>query len=232
MPTPIHLNLPRGWNALTTPQLEAVAKIFIEESRAYTASGRFDRTALLTRAFFALSGLRIISLAPSDDAESNEESVESNVDTTPAEGDPSSTEAVHGRGLAAEHPTLHFTHSSLLSPETTYYNCEFIDDAERTARQTVDGRIVPIRIYLDEIMSLAIGDYTQKDIDLYLKALDRYQRRIAAGKDAEEPSMPEPKSPLGWLLTPCTRTIVPYPELTLPDPQNLTPSKPHNPQRS
>lgn len=173
----VHLTLPGGWNALTAPQLEDISRIFIDESRAHTVTGHFNRTALLTRAFFALSGLRVISLAHTD----NEAS------------------------------------------ESTYYNCEFIEDKERNARQKVAGHIVPIRIYLDEIMSLAVGDYTEKDFELYLKAMERYRKRVEAGKNEPEPPMPEPKSPLGWLLAPCNRTLVPYTELTLPDPKAPNP---------
>lgn len=190
----INLNLPRGWNALNAQQLEDIARILIDESRSYTATGRFNRVSLLTRAFFALSGLRIISLAHTDVTE------------------------------------VEFSDGSSESHMHTYYNCEFIDDRERTAHQTVDGIVVPIRIYLDEIMSLSIGDYTEKDIDQYLKSLDRHYKRIDAGKDDPEPSIPEPKSPLGWLLSPCTRTLVPYSQLTLPDPKATKPNNHKNSQ--
>ena len=169
----INLNLPRGWNALTASQLEDIARIFIDESKAYTATGKFDRVSLLTRAFFALSGLRVLSLPHYDESDGE--------------------------------------------PHAIYYNCEYIDKHERAEKQSFNGQIVPIRIYVDEIMSLAVGGYTEKDIEQYLKTLDRHYKRLDAGKDDPEPPMPEPKSPIGWLLAPCSRTIVPYPELTLPD---------------
>ena len=200
---PIHLTLPHSWDALTVPQLEAVARLFITEARHYTLTGEYDRTRLLVSCFFELSGLRVTSLALSDEA---------------PEADTPATEAVHGRGPEEEPiPPLATTTTP---PDHTYYTCEYRDLTLRNRYQTVDGRVVPIRIYLNEIMSLAIGDISEKDITRYLKKLDHYHARLAKGKEAEEPEPPEPQGPLSWLLKPCTLTLFPYPELTLPDPHH------------
>lgn len=201
----IRLSLPHSWDALTVPQLEAVARLFITEARHYTLTGEYDRTRLLVSCFFELSGLRVTSLALSDEAPDSNPSSEAESDTSP-EGE-----------VSEPLPPL-ATQST--PPDHTYYTCEYRDLTLRNRYQTVNGSIVPIRIYLNEIMSLAIGDISERDITRYLKRLDHYHARIAKGKEAEEPEPPEPQGPLSWLLKPCTLTLFPYPELTLPDPHH------------
>lgn len=205
----IRLNLPHSWDSLTVPQLEAVARLFIAEARHYTLTGEYDRTRLLVSCFFELSGLRVTSLALSDEAPEAD---------TPAPEAAPAAEAVHGRGPEEEPLPPLATPST--PPTHTYYTCEYRDLTLRNRYQTIDGRVVPIRIYLNEIMSLAIGDISEKDITRYLKKLDHYHARLAKGKEAEEPEPPEPQGPLSWLLKPCTLTLFPYPELTLPDPHH------------
>lgn len=208
----IRLNLPHSWDSLTVPQLEAVARLFITEARHYTLTGQYDRTRLLVSCFFELSGLRVTSLALSDEAPATPAEAILGRGTTPA------PEAVHGRGSEEEPLPPLATPST--PPDHTYYTCEYRDLTLRNRCQTVNGRVVPIRIYLNEIMSLAIGDISEKDITRYLKKLDHYHARLAKGKAADEPEPPEPQGPLSWLLKPCTLTLFPYPELTLPDPHH------------
>ena len=186
----ISLHLPKSWDELTTAQLEAVSAILIDEARKYSSSGTFSQVSLLTRCFFALTGLRPVGL-PRQDTE--------------------------GQSAAPPEDPITFGDPD----EHTYYQCEYTDLALRNQRQYVEGHgIGPIRICLYEIKSLAIGDILDKDLQRYLKRLELYDKRIAAGKEAEPPTMPSPQGPLSWLLKPSTRTIVPYPELTLPDPHH------------
>ena len=184
----ISLSLPPTWNALTTDQLEGISRILIDSARHYTATGQYSTTDILTRAFFLLTGLRVTSLLMHDDPESGE--------SLPMLDD---IDWDDDRALDC------------------YYNCEFVDDAQRKERQTVGGRVVPIRIYLYELASHTVGALSQKDIDSYLKAVERHEKLKATGRNPTEPAVPVPSGPLAWLLRPSSLTIFPYPTLTLPD---------------
>ena len=61
-PAPLELNLPRGWNALTIEQLEEVSRILIDTAKKNTATGQWDRADMMTRCFFAVSGLEAVGL--------------------------------------------------------------------------------------------------------------------------------------------------------------------------
>lgn len=207
MPT-INLQLPKSWNALSVQQLEAVSRIFIAAAKEYTATGNYDQTNFLVTSFFAISGFRITSLALSDEKSQNPDAEDAEDADNPDSvlSDPSLPPFV-----LATSETPH---------ENVYYNCEFIDEQSRIEQQTVDGKIVPIRIYLNEILSLSVGEVTQKDLDTYFAQLDRHAAAVAAGRNPTPPSPPKPKGPLAWLLSPCTLVRFPYPELTLPDPKH------------
>lgn len=220
----INLQLPKSWNALTVPQLESVSRIFIDTAKSYTATGNYDQADFLVKAFFAISGFRITSLALSDEPDPEEDS-----DDITTEYDTDEDNAQHGSNsslLTLNSSLSEAPHSSLklatasTPPEHTYYNCEFIDEQSRIEQQTVDGKVVPIRIYLNEILSLSVGEVTQKDLDTYFAQLDRHAAAVAAGRNPTPPSPPKPKGPLAWLLSPCTLVRFPYPELTLPDPKH------------
>lgn len=178
----IELNLPQGWNYLTTAQLEDVSRIFIDESKKFTESGTFNRVSLLVRCFFSLSGLRVISLPHIENKDTEEDFL------------------------------LPFDN---VDPSSVYYNCEYVDERRRSKIQMVNGSIIPIRVYLNEILEMSVGKYSSKDIDLYLKKCERYERRKAAGKVADEPTIPEPIGPLSWLMKSCNLEVFPYPEIVL-----------------
>ena len=57
----IELTLPKGWNDLSTPQLEGMCRILIDFAKRYTASADYSEGAMLSRMFFLLTGLRITS---------------------------------------------------------------------------------------------------------------------------------------------------------------------------
>lgn len=191
----INLSLPRSWQQLTTEQLEAVARIFIDAARNYTLTGQYSDIDILTRAFFTLSGLEVISLPKHDDL-------------TPVPDDSSSVSADADE-----------------DPSHTYYVCQFADAKVREQRQTINGQIVPIHIYLSEIMAMAVGSIDQKAIEAYLKELARHYKRLDAGKQSDEPKPPTPIGPLSWLFTPSTVLVFPYPTITLPDPKAPKPKR-------
>lgn len=179
----VPISIPKGWNALTTPQLEAVSRILINAAKHYTATGEYDQRSLLVECFFAVSDLRIISFVHSDD--------DDRIIT------PSSEEEI--------------------DPAHTYFECEFRDEGKRNKYQYRDGVIIPIRVYIDEIVAMSIGGITQQEIDRYLARLDKYHNGIAAGRNPTEPEFPKPQGPLSWVVSHSDLVMFPYPDLTLPD---------------
>lgn len=69
---PIQLNLPKGWNSLTTEQVEGVCRILIDGAKKQTATGSFTQIELMTRVFFLLSGLEITG-GPFEDENAEDE---------------------------------------------------------------------------------------------------------------------------------------------------------------
>lgn len=146
----LQVSLPKGWNELTTEQVEKVSKIFIESARKYNKTQFFSEAELLSNIFIALLGLRVISRVQHND-----------------DGD----------------------------VEDDWFECEFENVKERAEKQTIDGVVIPIRLYVWEIASYSIGE---PDFD----------------KNGEFKGM---KGGLQWVLKPCNLTIFPYPNITLED---------------
>lgn len=56
----VKIDLPKGWNYLTTEQMEKVSAILIESAKKYNATGLYSQGELFARVFFELSGLRVM----------------------------------------------------------------------------------------------------------------------------------------------------------------------------
>lgn len=203
----LHLSIPQSWNALSAPQIEAVSRIFIDAAKAYTVTGRYNPQEILTRSFFALTGLTVISLplydSTSDDSGSTEIPYLGDIEEL-ADSDQSGQSEEPG---VAAHPTI----------RDIYYKCQYTDEKLRNERQMVNGQFAPYRIYLTDLHAATTGYLSKQQIDDYLKALNRYLTLSDQGKKISEPEQPQPKGPLAWLLAPSTLTLFPYPELILLD---------------
>lgn len=191
----ISLNLPRSWDALTTQQLEGISRLFIDKARHYTQTGQYSQDALMVEAFFLLSGLELITPPLIDGADGE--------------------------------PTLAYDDSD---PMQIYYLCQFKDEEERRKKQTPivnskssnsksEAPLLDIKLFLHEIHTLAIGGIDPKELERYLhrQAKRDIARQNGQTVKGEDPEPPHPSGRLSWLLRHSTRTICPYPELTLFD---------------
>lgn len=97
-------------------------------------------------------------------------------------------------GLRVLSPMLHDDDDDEEDPSKSFFECEFVDEAVRKRKQMHNGQIIPIRIYLNELLYLAVGT---PEVD-------------------KKGSFKGMKGGLQWLLNSCDRTIFPYPELTFP----------------
>lgn len=140
-PAPLELNLPRGWNALTIEQLEEVSRILIDTAKKNTATGQWDRADMMTRCFFAVSGLEAVGLI-------HEPEEEFSVAPPALTGDDEADEE-----LQAQYQEARATYQL----SNSWYNCRFKDVRERVRRQTYEGKIRPIKITVGEIMYVALG---------------------------------------------------------------------------
>ena len=211
-PDPLHLSLPHSYNECTTEQLEGISRIFIDHAKAYTETGEYSETKLLTECFFLLSGLEVVGTLPYT-ADTTDEEVEA--ETYRPNPDYS--------GWSSEYQEV----ADVLRQRSYTYVCQFSDPDVRAERQTFDGEIRPIHVTTQEIYTLAVGAISQKDLDKYLREAADYEQAKsegrtpvgADGRPKQPPLPPSPKGPLSWLMDRSTLTRFPYPELTLPLPE-------------
>lgn len=146
-PQPLQLNLPKGWNALSTEHIEGVCRIFVEGAKQMAVSGSFTQIELMTRVFFLLSGLEVTA-GPFEAEE---------------EDDPEYGRLKPTHVLTKEEPPLSEESKAdldaLIAEGNRWYECQFRDPKIRSRRQAYDGRIVPIKITVAEIQELTIGHY-------------------------------------------------------------------------
>lgn len=176
----IDINIPKGWNALTTDQIEQLSRILIDSAKSYSDTGVYNQAEVLVKSFFVVAGLQPITFLHSE-----------------------------ADGEVVSIPEDHID-------DDLYIECEYKDETKRKRVQyDLQGRFIPIRLYVKEIVQMSIGVITQEDIDKYLKALSKYNDAIAAGKERTEPEPPTPSGPLAWLMKPSSLTKLPYQELTV-----------------
>ena len=128
----ITLDLPRGWDYLTTEQIEQICRLLIEAARNYTRTGVFDRHTFLVESFLYLSGLEVVGdiHVPGDD------------------------ELLSGVSEGTDEEAYQTYKAKI---KKSYYECRYKDEQKRRSIQTIDGREVPIRITLAEMALLTTG---------------------------------------------------------------------------
>ena len=218
MPT-INLSLPKSWDALTTLQLEQVSQLFIDHARRYTQTGHYSQDALMVEAFFLLSGLEPITPPLIDDADG--EPTLAYDDTDPMQiyylcqfrdkeqREKRQSAAAYDIPLA-EGKERKGESSKEKLPSTPLHSASHTPP------------LLDIKLYLHEIHSIAIGGIDPKELTRYLtrQAKRDVARQNGQTVKGEDPEPPTPKGRLSWLLRHSTRTIVPYEEITLPDPHS------------
>lgn len=176
----LDINIPKGWNALSTDQIEQLSRVLIDSAKTYSETGVYNQVEVLVKSFFIVTGLQPISFLHSESA--------GELIVIPDD------EAV----------------------DDLYIDCEYKDETKRKRIQyDLQGRFIPIRLFVKEIVELSVGVISKESIDSYLKAITRYNEAIEAGKTRTEPELPSPSGPLSWLMKASSLTKVPYQELTV-----------------
>lgn len=180
-PKLIDINIPKGWNALSTVQIEQLSAVLIDSAKKFSETGIYNQVEVLVKSFFIVTGLQPISFLHSEES---------------------------GEIIISNDENL----------EDLYIDCEYKDEQKRKlAQYDLQGRFIPIRLFVKELCQLSVGTISEKDLDAYLKAVSRYTAAIEAGKERTEPEPPAPSGPLSWLMKPSSLTKVPYQELTVPE---------------
>jgi len=187
-PQPLQLNLPKGWNALSTEQIEGVCRIFVEGAKQMAVSGSFTQIELMTRVFFLLSGLEVTA-GPFDADDEDIKAAKADAAKEEAE------EAEESDAAATVSSSSDEDFTNIIAEGNRWYECQFRDPKIRARRQAYDGRIVPIKITVAEIQELTIGHYE-------------------LNKKNEPELIP---GPLGWVMKRSDLTNFPYPTIEVED---------------